>query len=123
MPSRFRNNRDPMRPCFVPPSGVNYVAPGFSNTPSRSLCPLPMRAFHLDPPTAGPARVARLPPFGHDALEPEAIAVVEQDLAVFEHLEVVEEGHRRAVVEPIQPRLRWLSVSPPLVHRRPPRFL
>jgi hypothetical protein len=38
-----------------------------------------------------------LAPLRHDALEPETVAVVEQDLAVFEHLDLVEvRGRPRA---------------------------
>ena len=67
--------------------------------PALAVCPLPLRAFHVDPPTARSAGVTRLAPLRHDALEPETVAVVEQDLAVFEHLDLVEIGHPRAAAE------------------------
>jgi hypothetical protein len=67
--------------------------------PALAVCALPLRVLHLDPPAARPAGVARLPPLRHDAFEPEAVAVVEQDLGVREHLDLVEVGHPRAAAK------------------------
>jgi hypothetical protein len=69
--------------------------------PAFAVYALPIWALHLDSPAARPAGVARGPPLRHDALEPEMVAVVEQDLAVCEHLDLVEVAPR-AAAEPIQ---------------------
>ena len=74
---------------------------GASNRRYRStLMALPTRALRLDPIAAWSAPVARRPALGNDALEPELVAKVEQGLAVWRRLYLLEEGRVR--LQPVE---------------------
>ena len=68
--------------------------------PALGVIALPIGALDLDPVTAHPARVARVPELGNDALETELVAVVEQDLAIGKRLDLLEEWRLRLSAQP-----------------------
>jgi hypothetical protein len=75
---------------------------GASKMRQRSALMRPLRAFHLDPIPARSARVARCQTLGHDTLEPELAAVIEQDLAVWKRLDLLEKWAARLAAKPIE---------------------
>src|SRR4029077_10401548 len=63
---------------------------------------LPAGALRLNPIAARSARIARRTALGNDALKPELIAMIEQDLAVRKRLDLFEERHPRLGAEAMQ---------------------
>jgi hypothetical protein len=77
---------------------------------------LPTGAFNLDPGLAWAPDVGTVEALGHDALEPEFGAMLEQELAVGERLDLAHEGHAPRTAQPAEVPLALGKGQGPEVH-------